>query len=161
MSACDTLARRICGDPGVFTSKEAAEKCANNTEYRLLYSLQFSLIGLIIAVFLFIGLTSISGKHKMIVSVIVGMLCVSLIATFTLYGYRRSAMVPINEQKADEIAIKNLMTSEGLTRELAIGRIKATRETMCITETIARNAQSRNNFGSSFNRPQSRFAINF
>jgi len=136
----------MCNEPGVFTSKEAAERCAENRLYRFVFSLSYAAIGVFFAIlFMFVsGIISLRGNEVAPWAWLIPYMGLGIIVYVGKWGYDRSLTVPLEEQEKDERAIQEYVSS-GMDRRKSIETVQKIRETQCEAEQARAR---RNGYGS-------------
>ena len=147
MSACDTIARWMCNEPGVFTSREAAERCSRNTSYRYVYALSYVVIALFFAVlFMYISGYMKSTGDRPAWFIMIPFIAFGIVAYAGKWGYDRSLTVPLEEQEKDELEIKGFESS-GMSRVKAIETVKRIRGAECRAERARDRYDRRGSIG--------------
>jgi hypothetical protein len=136
----------MCNEPGVFTSKEAAERCVENMNYRYVFSLSYAAMGVFFAILFMIvsGIVGGIGKDVSPWAWLIPYMGLGIIAYAGKWGYDRSLTVPLEEQEKDEQAIQEYVSS-GMDRRKSIETVQKIRGAQCESEQASKR---RNRYGS-------------
>jgi hypothetical protein len=157
MGNCDTIARWICGQPGVFTSKEEAEKCAENTTYRFVYTSSYIIIALIFAILYLVIVTPKTDPKEGSINdttFFTKIIMASIVGGAAWRGYTVAQTQPLKEQLIDEREIEKYI-NKGMDRNNSIEEVKQIRRLGCDAEYASnnrnRNINRNNRRGFSYN----------
>jgi len=136
----------MCNEPGVFTSKEAAERCVENMNYRYVFSLSYAAMSVFFAILFMIvsGFMSVMGKEVSPWAWLIPYMALGIIAYAGKWGYDRSLTVPLEEQEKDEQAIQEYVSS-GMDRRKSIETVQKIRGVQCEAEQEKFRASNRGN----------------
>ena len=151
MSACDTIARWMCNEPGVFTSREAAERCVENMSYRYVFALSYAAVSVFFAILFMFVSGFMSGMEGEVSpwAWFIPYIALGIIAYSAKWGYDRSITVPLEEQENDERLIQEYVSS-GMDRRKSIETVQKIRGIQCEADRASNNSNrygSRNSVG--------------